>query len=95
MQFANAYSPRDATPSGMEMEFNFSQPLKTPLPIEVTDLGIITESKLLQDEKAPSPMTVILSGMMTELNFSQLPNVPLSRDVSVDGIVTERRLVQS
>ena len=94
MQFANAYFPMDTTPSGMAIIFNFSQPLKAEIPIEVTDEGITTESKLLQDKNAPSPMDETPSERMTELNFSQPLNVKFSRDVRVEGMVTERRLVQ-
>jgi hypothetical protein len=42
------------------------------LPIEVTEVGIIIEYKLLQPKNADSPIDVTDDGNVTEVKFSQL-----------------------
>jgi len=61
----------DETPFEMVTELNFSQLLKAYLPIEVTDEGIVTESKPEHCVKANSPIVATPSAMVTALNFIQ------------------------
>ena len=42
---------------------------KVLFPIDVTELGIVTEVKLKQPEKAPFPIDVTELGIATEVNL--------------------------
>jgi len=46
-------------------------PEKADLPIDVTELGIFTDVKLLQSEKADSPIDVTELGISTDDRFVQ------------------------
>ena len=49
----------------------FVQPLKAELPIEVTDLPIVTEVRPMQEEKALLPIKFTELGMLTEVRPRQ------------------------
>ena len=51
----------------MVNEASHLQPAKAPLPIEVTELGIVTEVRPVQPEKEPAPIVVTELPMMTEV----------------------------
>ena len=65
------------------------QPLKAPLPIDVTLRGIFIEDRLVQLWKAALPIDVTVFGIVTEVRPLQPPKAPLAIDVTVFGIVTE------
>ena len=46
VQFQKAYSPRDVTELGMDMELREVQELKAYSPMDVTELGISIETRL-------------------------------------------------
>jgi hypothetical protein len=71
------------------------QMLKASFPIEVTELGIITESKLVQLENAELPIVVTEFGIVTESKLLQPLNVLLSIEVTELGIVIKFKLLQS
>ncbi len=48
------------------------QPLKVPSPIEVTELGMVTEVSMAQSAKAYSPTVVTELPMVTEVRPEQL-----------------------
>lgn len=52
-------------------------------------LGIVTDDKLEQDEKAKLPIDVTLSGIITDVNFEQFEKAEFSIDVTLSGIVTD------
>jgi hypothetical protein len=62
--------------------------------MEVTELGIVMEVKLLQSPNALSPMLVTLLGIVMEVKEVQLMNVPFSMLVNLLGIDTDVKLLQ-
>jgi hypothetical protein len=55
------------------MEANPEQDPKAPLPIEVTDEGMIIDVKTLQSKKALLPIEATVEGMFTEVKLWQDP----------------------
>jgi hypothetical protein len=51
------------------MLVKFLQPLKAPIPIEVTPEGMVTAVKLVQSINAPSPIEVTDEGMSTRVRL--------------------------
>lgn len=49
----------------------------------ITELGIVTETKVEQDEKALPPMLVTEFGIVTDVRFSQLLKAPSSISVTM------------
>ena len=70
------------------------QLLKASFPIEVTELGIITESKLVQLENAELPIAVTESGIVTESKLLQFLNNSFPIMVIELGRLMESKLVQ-
>ena len=50
--------------------------LKAPLPINVTDFGIVTEVKPIQPSKAPLPIEVTDAGIVSSVKLSQDKKLP-------------------
>jgi len=94
VQDIKAASPIESTPSEMTTEFRFSQYSKAAPLIDMTDEGILTESKPLHDEKADSPMYETPSEIVTVLKLPQPLKAYFPKKVSVEGSFTEGRLVQ-
>lgn len=67
---------------------------KARYPIEVTELGIITEVRPEQPINAPSPIEVTDLGIVTDVRPVQLENVQFLIEVTELGIVTAVSPVQ-
>ena len=72
------------------LKYTYRVLLKAFLSILVTLLGIVTETKLSQEPKAPSPILVTLSGISIE-EKSQPLNTLAARVFKFFGILTEVR----
>ncbi len=62
--------------------------------MEVTELGMVTDVRLVQLENAYSPMEVTELGMVTDVMALQLENAPPPMEVTQLGMVIDSRLVQ-
>ena len=62
------------------------------LPIDVTLLGMDTDVRLEQSEKAPSPIDVTLLPIVTDINLQQLKKALIPIDATLLPIVTDVRL---
>ena len=60
----------DGNPLGSSIVVRLEQPLKTPLPMDVTLLGMVMDSRLEQPLKAEDPMDVTLSGIAIDLKHA-------------------------
>ena len=77
------------------MIFRLSQLLNTPLPILVTEEGIVTLDKAVQPAKALSPTVVTPLAIETVASLLQPLNAPLPILVTEEGIVTLDKAVHS
>ena len=71
----------------MVNEASHLQPAKAPLPIEVTELGMVMLVKPLQAQNAQSPISLTELGMVTLVKPLQPQNAPSPIEVTELGII--------
>ena len=67
---------------------------KALLPMEVTDVGIVTEVREVQLPKACCPIEVTDEGIVTEVRELQPKKAVCPMDVTDEGIITDDRELQ-
>jgi hypothetical protein len=72
----------------MLTEDRLKQDTKAPLPIEVTESGMVTDDRLVHPKKAPTPMLVTELVMVIDDRVVQLRNAKPSMLVTELGILT-------
>ena len=76
---------------GNVIETKLLHPWKTPVPNDVTPLGIFSSFKLEHPLNAEFPIDTTSSGIVILDNFLQLEKVDGSMEVTDDGIVTDSK----